>query len=84
MTTMHSRDGVLFNVYVLKEPDYDLMMMITYGSLIIKDGHHDCIRMENGRTKNSSILKWWQIILSTDEQLMTTKQRGMIAAARMD
>ena len=46
-------DGILyFDIYVLKELDYTLMMMSTYGSLIIKDGHHDYIRLlMNGQTK---------------------------------
>ena len=36
-------DGQQFDVYALKEPDYVLMMMSTYCSLIIKEGQRDSI-----------------------------------------
>ena len=45
-------NGIYCDLYALKEPDYILMMMSTYGSLIIKDGQHDSIRLlTNGQTK---------------------------------
>ena len=42
-------EGQQFDVYALKEPDYVLMMMSTYGSLIIKDGQRDSIRLDKDR-----------------------------------
>ena len=47
-------DGIEFNFYALKEPDYTLMMMNTYDSLIIKDGQRvssiwDSIQMDASR-----------------------------------
>ena len=42
-------DGQHFDVFALKEPDYVLMMMSTYGSLIINDGQRDSIRMDKER-----------------------------------
>jgi len=38
-------DGQPFDIYALKEPDYTLMMMSTYGSLIVKDGQRDSVRV---------------------------------------
>ena len=45
-------DGQPFDIYALKEPDYVLTMMSTYGSLIVKDGQRDSVRLDKeGATK---------------------------------
>ena len=36
-------EGIELNIHALREPDYTLMMMSTYGSLVIKDGQQDSV-----------------------------------------
>ena len=46
-------DGIESDIYALKELDYTLMMMSTYGSLIIKDGQRDSVQMDPSRSKTT-------------------------------
>ena len=54
-------DGIEFDIYALKEPDYTLMMMSTYGSLIIKDGQRDSVRMDPSRNTTTRF-KYTEVI----------------------
>ena len=54
-------DGEKFDLYALKEPDYVMMMMSTYGSLIVKDMQRDCIRMDKDR-KEIARFKYTEVV----------------------
>ena len=41
-------DETEFNIFVLKEPDYHIMMMSTFSGLTVPEGQKEEIRMVNG------------------------------------
>lgn len=45
-------DGVKFDVLAMKEPNYVLMLMSTYGCLQVKSGQKESVRDHDGNIKN--------------------------------
>ena len=68
-------DEVPFHVYAMKEPDYVMSLMSTYGTNL-RSGKETCREwVDSDGTKkqqNSTILKWWAITSYTDTLSMTT------------
>ena len=58
-------DGQPFDIYALKEPDYVLMMMSTYGSLIVQDAQRDSGRVnKEGAMKRLKRFKYTEVIVN--------------------
>ena len=68
-------DEVPFHVYAMKEPDYVMSLMSTYGTNL-QSGKETCHEwVDSDRTKkqqNSTTLKWWAITSYTDTLSTTT------------
>lgn len=49
-------DGVPYNVFCMKEPDYVMKLMLTYGDLLIPNGQEGSTRIveKNGQVENFS------------------------------
>ena len=41
-------DDTYFDIFVMKKPDYNIMVMSTISGLTVMEGHKDEIRMVNG------------------------------------
>ena len=68
-------DEVPFHVYAMKEPDYIMSLMSTYGTNLRSGKETFCEWVDSDGTKkqqNSTILKWWEITSYTNTLLTTT------------
>ena len=68
-------DEVPFHVYTMKEPDYVMSLMLTYGTNLRSGKETCCEWVDSDGTKkqqNPTILKWWEITSYTDTQSTTT------------
>ena len=49
-------DGVGFDIFSMKDPDYTMMLMSTYGQIVVKDGQRQNIRhVEDPATGESNV-----------------------------
>ena len=48
-----------FNVFVLNEPDYNIMMMSNFSGLTVAEGHKEERRMVNGEVDK---FKWHEVV----------------------
>ena len=68
-------DKVPFHVYAMKEPDYVMSLMLTYG-MNLRNGKETSREWVDGsgtkKTRNFNILKWWVTTSCTATPLMIT------------
>lgn len=56
-------DGIKFNMFVMKDPNYAMKLMSTYGCLNVKRGQKKNVRDHEGGIKKLNMPKRLQIIL---------------------